>query len=178
MTYAFPLAATSNLRPLQFSDLYKNSPNWNPQELAQDFLKDYQERCRRALNFNERLKSGQYRPSRARKLFWKLRYKFTGIGSPDGFQTGSLALSVYRILGNQFWYTLILALNFWVSGSIIPILLKYFINYLTDAYNASNGTGSMPSVENGIGLCTAIIFVLAIGMFCELNSLFLNGDIC
>ena len=167
MSYAFPLAATSVLRPLDQSDLYKNSIDWNPRAMASNFLADFHEQCRLASVFNRRLKSGQYQPAVFRRTFWKLRYKLTGIGSPDGLQSPNLGLAIYRTIAKPFWYGVLLAISFWVSGAILPILLKYLIDYLTEAHNASTGIGNAPFLGRGIGLTIAIILTLAIGVFCK-----------
>jgi hypothetical protein len=167
LTPGLPLIATGFSRSLEASDLYKLPPEWNPEPLANFLLGNLDKNVSEAKEFNKKLVNGEYKPSFFQKLFWKLRYTLTGCGSPTGHRKGSLINILFKISGWDIIWEIIFAFGGMILAQIVPLVVKFFIQYGTDSYNSYHGLGNEPPLGQGIGLGIFITLWMLVTRWCK-----------
>lgn len=84
------------------TDLWQLDEPRSVRVLADTFLARLEHRRSKAKAWNERLASGEYRPTMMRKAWWRIRSS-VGVGAADGKVTVGLAGAISDVFFWRFW---------------------------------------------------------------------------
>ncbi|KAM0753983.1 ABC transporter [Meredithblackwellia eburnea MCA 4105] len=174
-----PLLVLGYKRTLVAEDLWKMDPSRQSGYLADQFEMHFERRRMEVEAWNKALEDGTMNPSAARKLWWKVRHRISGFGSPDGKREIGIAMALSDTFGLRFWSAGIFKITGDVALVCSPLLTKQIIYFVTDASNSRKGIAgySDPSVGKGVGLAIGLFILQIIASLCTAQTFSRSGQV-
>ncbi|KAM0788854.1 hypothetical protein ACM66B_002939 [Microbotryomycetes sp. NB124-2] len=158
-------------RTLEPLDLWKLDSSMEAGPLADELMKNFERRRKAIEDWNMALEDGSYKPSAAKKLWWRT-LKLIKVGDGTGKRKIGLAWALSDTFAWKFWSAGLIKTIGDVAQVTSPLVTKALILFSTDAYYSHRGVpGYTPkSVGYGVGLCFVlwamqIIYALCIHQF-------------
>ena len=184
-----PLLRLGYSRPLEATDLYKLQDDRSSGVIAEKIVRSFEERQKRAAEYNSRLASGDISPG-LKGLWWSIRgqreEREKEWREKSGKKRASLTLAVNDSVFWFFWGAGILQLIYAVALTTSTLLVKVilvFSPYPTESYTSqaiirfaqhsyiAHRTGKVaPPLKDGIGLALGLFFLQALSSFAMNHS--------
>ncbi|KAI5474500.1 ABC transporter [Pseudohyphozyma bogoriensis] len=154
-----PLLVLGYKRVLVPEDLWKMDHSREAGHLADEFERHFYRRKDEIEAWNAGLADGSIRPSRMRKVWWRVLHGTLGIGEADGTRKVSIAWALSDTFKWRFWSAGLFKVVGDLASVCSPLLTRQIIYFVTDARYANEGVPGYtePHVGKGVGL--------AIGLF-------------
>jgi ATP-binding cassette subfamily C (CFTR/MRP) protein 1 len=168
-----PIVTLGHRRSLEPTDLWALDESRSAAVLSRNLLANFRAREDGAREFNARFDARSFRPSLARRSWWKVRSKIFRLGRPDGRKEASLAWALSDTFYWRFWTAGLLKVVADTLQTTAPLVTKRIINFSTDAYFSHRSVPGykMPSIGQGIGLIIGLFAMQIIASLC-LNHYF------
>jgi ATP-binding cassette subfamily C (CFTR/MRP) protein 1 len=150
---------------LQAEDLWKLDPSRECHDLADRFITAVEKRLAEDKIWNERLRSGDYKPAFLRKRIWWPFKAFFGFGQKDGSAKAGLFLALNDVFGRRFWLAGCIKVLSDGITTTTPLVTKALILFGTEAYYTRRGVPgySEPELGRGVGLALGLFFMIVSG---------------
>ncbi|EGO18443.1 hypothetical protein SERLADRAFT_353365 [Serpula lacrymans var. lacrymans S7.9] len=162
-----PLLSLGHMRPLEATDLYKLPHERTAAQIADKILASFDERCKRADEYNVRLTRGDIGPG-LKGLWWSATgnrvERERQWRENDGKRQASLVLAINDSIKWWFWSAGILK----VMGDTAQVTspLVAIVIFATESY-VSHFTGApVPSIGVGIGLSFVLLALQVVNSWC------------
>lgn len=165
-----PMLSLGNKRPLLATDLWKLDSSREVEHLADRFLESFDRRQRQSIEWNDKIKKGEYKPSFWQKhVSWPVKNKF-GIQKKDGTYQAGLFMALNDVFGFKFWSAGLIKVLADSLQVTTPLVTKVIIQYGTSAYYSRRGVPGFTEDPIGVGVGAAV------GLLCMLvvSSLLLH----
>lgn len=165
-TWIQPILVTGYQRTLQPTDLRKLTPDLESSYLADRLMENFDRRRRAVESWKESLDTGSFKPSFARKFWWKISRQ------RNGKRKVGLALALSDTFFYRFWSAGVIKLVGDIANVCSPLVTKKLINFGTQVYYAHRGIPGYTAPNIGVGVGYAfllwalqVIYTLSIHQF-------------